>query len=148
MRRNLCWARRSVTTCAKMANSESERCRRRGKTQQVMKNQRSDSTKRRSRDMRVIITLGSNPMIQNSRPPTKRRRGTQKPRTSALPAVGGTRGPSSSPLFARHLLQQPRFRQLPVAFYRLGRNLQRLSRLFHAQSAEESQLHHFALSLI
>ena len=66
-RRNLCSARRSAITCPKVGNSESERCRRRGKTRQVMKNQRSDGTRRRSRDMRVIITLGSNPMIQNSR---------------------------------------------------------------------------------
>ena len=67
VRRNLCSARRSAITCPKVGNSESERCRRRGKTRQVMKNQRSDGTRRRSRDMRVIITLGSNPMIQNSR---------------------------------------------------------------------------------
>jgi hypothetical protein len=77
VRRNLCSARRSAITCVKVANSESERCRRRGKTRQVMKNQQSDSTRRRSRDMRVIITVGS----------TKSRRGTQKPRTSALPAL-------------------------------------------------------------
>jgi hypothetical protein len=69
-----------------MANYESERCRRRGKIRQVMKNQRSDSIRRRSRDMRVIIALGGNPTIQNSRSPTKSRRGTQKARTSALPA--------------------------------------------------------------
>jgi hypothetical protein len=141
VRRNLCSARRSAITCAQVANSESERCRRRGKTRQVMKNQRSDSTRRRSRDMRVIIALGSNPddpefafphqepqrnaksaylcatrsagdeeptirqhqrrsrdmrviialgsnpTIQNSRSPAKSRRGTQKARTSALPAL-------------------------------------------------------------
>jgi hypothetical protein len=43
LRRNPCSARRSAVTCAKVANSESERCRRRRKTRQVMKNQRSDS---------------------------------------------------------------------------------------------------------
>jgi hypothetical protein len=36
-----------------------------------MKNQRSDTTGRRSRDMRVIIILGSDPTIQNSRSPTQ-----------------------------------------------------------------------------
>jgi hypothetical protein len=61
VRRNLCSARRSAITCAKVANSESETCRRRGQTRQMMKNQRPDSTRRRSRDMRVIIALGSNP---------------------------------------------------------------------------------------
>jgi hypothetical protein len=71
VRRNLCSARRSAITCAKMANSESERCRRGGKTRQVMKNQRSDSTRRRSRDMRVIIALGSNPTIQIRVPPPR-----------------------------------------------------------------------------
>jgi hypothetical protein len=35
--------------------------------------------------MGVLITLGSNPTIQNSRSPTKSRRGTQKARSSALP---------------------------------------------------------------
>jgi hypothetical protein len=59
------WCRPSAITCAKMANFESERCRRRGKTQRVMKNQRSDS------DMRVIITLGSNLRILNSRSPPR-----------------------------------------------------------------------------
>jgi hypothetical protein len=68
---NRCSARCSAITWAKVANSESERCRRRGKTRQVINSQRSDSTKRRSRDMRVIITL-------------KSRRVTQKARTSAL----------------------------------------------------------------
>jgi hypothetical protein len=59
-------------TCAKVANSKPERCRRRGKTRQVMKNQLSDSIRRRSRDMRVIIILGSNPAIQNLRSPPSR----------------------------------------------------------------------------
>jgi hypothetical protein len=87
VRRNLCWARRSAITSAKAANSESERCRRRGKSRQVMKNQRSDSTRRRSRDMPVIITLGSNPTIQDSRCPAKSRRGIrQLTESSALPA--------------------------------------------------------------
>jgi hypothetical protein len=49
-------------------------------TRQVMKNQRSDSTRRRSRDMRVIITIGSNPTIQNSRFPH------QEPQRNAKPA--------------------------------------------------------------
>ena len=40
-----------------------ERCRRRGETRHVVRNQGSDSTRRRSRDMRVNITLGSDPTI-------------------------------------------------------------------------------------
>jgi hypothetical protein len=79
VRRNRFSARRSAITCAKLANSELERCRRRGKTRQVMMNHRSDSPRRRRRDMGTIITVGSHPRIQDSRSPTKSRRGTLVP---------------------------------------------------------------------
>jgi hypothetical protein len=86
-RRNLCSARRSWITCARVANSDGERVCRRSNGRQEIKNQRSGTTKRRSRDMHVIIIPAATRANQNSRSP-KSRRATQKARTSALPAQG------------------------------------------------------------
>jgi hypothetical protein len=52
--RTACQARLQMT-CTKQANSASESVRRLGKARQLIKNQRSDTTSRRSRDMRGII---------------------------------------------------------------------------------------------
>jgi len=60
---------------------------RRGCSRQVIKNQRFETTKRRSPEMRAIIILGTAYRNQNSRPSReKNRRGGQKAPTFALPA--------------------------------------------------------------
>ena len=55
LRRKPCSSRRSWITPPKQANSEAVRIPRQGKTRQVIKNQRSETTKRRSRDIAPSI---------------------------------------------------------------------------------------------
>ena len=40
---------------------------------------------------------------------------------------------------------QPRLRHAPIAQNRIGRDVQHLSRLVHAQAAKKSEFHHLAL---
>jgi hypothetical protein len=69
----------------RVANSDGERVRRWGNSLQETKNQRSETIKRRSRDMHVIIIVAAPGRI-TIRLPSKSRRGTRTARTSALPA--------------------------------------------------------------
>ena len=55
----------------------------------------------------------------------------------------GARGLSS--LFSFELTKQPEFRQSPVAFDGVGRNMEHLGRLLHAQASEEPQFDDTAL---
>ena len=74
-------------------------------------------------------------------PPRTRRarahRGRARRRTG-LRHAAGARG--RSPPFSFELAKQPEFRQSPVAFDRVGRHVEHLGRLLHAQAAEEPQL--------
>ena len=48
--------------------------------------------------------------------------------------------------FSFELTKQPEFRQSPVAFDGVGRNMEHLGRLLHAQTSEEAQFDHAALT--
>ena len=50
--------------------------------------------------------------------------------------------------FSAKLAQQPELGHLPFPLHRIGRDLEDLGRLLHAQAPKETQLHHLALSQV
>ena len=90
----------------------------------------SASTSRRS-------ASSSSACRRHERGPLALRRGRAQRRRGPRHAAGA-RG--LSPPFSFELAKQPEFRQAPVAFDRVGRHVEHLRRLLHAQATEESQV--------